>query len=167
MSEFQRKHQVIVDFLAKKQLDALLLQRVSSFAWATCGAASYINTAATEGTASLLVTLKGRYLVTNNIEAPRLEKEEKLAAQGWEVRAGPWYENSPEITRLAGGLRLGADMAFPGAVDVSGEMARLRANLTPEEGQRLRQVGQLSAQAMRSEERRVGKECRSRWSPYH
>src|SRR5256885_4678858 len=24
-----------------------------------------------------------------------------------------------------------------------------------------------SAKAMRSEERRVGKECRSRWSPYH
>ena len=24
-----------------------------------------------------------------------------------------------------------------------------------------------SAQRMRSEERRVGKECRSRWSPYH
>ena len=24
-----------------------------------------------------------------------------------------------------------------------------------------------SAQGMRSEERRVGKECRSRWSPYH
>ena len=25
----------------------------------------------------------------------------------------------------------------------------------------------LSANNMRSEERRVGKECRSRWSPYH
>ena len=25
----------------------------------------------------------------------------------------------------------------------------------------------LSVQASRSEERRVGKECRSRWSPYH
>ena len=25
----------------------------------------------------------------------------------------------------------------------------------------------LSAKASRSEERRVGKECRSRWSPYH
>ena len=25
----------------------------------------------------------------------------------------------------------------------------------------------ISAQAPRSEERRVGKECRSRWSPYH
>src|SRR2546426_12706223 len=25
----------------------------------------------------------------------------------------------------------------------------------------------IAARAMRSEERRVGKECRSRWSPYH
>ena len=25
----------------------------------------------------------------------------------------------------------------------------------------------LAAQQLRSEERRVGKECRSRWSPYH
>ena len=25
----------------------------------------------------------------------------------------------------------------------------------------------ISFQVMRSEERRVGKECRSRWSPYH
>ena len=28
-------------------------------------------------------------------------------------------------------------------------------------------VGDLSLQMQRSEERRVGKECRSRWSPYH
>ena len=28
-------------------------------------------------------------------------------------------------------------------------------------------VGQLHKYAVRSEERRVGKECRSRWSPYH
>src|SRR2546422_2349296 len=27
--------------------------------------------------------------------------------------------------------------------------------------------GRISAAAARSEERRVGKECRSRWSPYH
>ena len=30
----------------------------------------------------------------------------------------------------------------------------------------LRQAG-FTSQAGRSEERRVGKECRSRWSPYH
>ena len=29
------------------------------------------------------------------------------------------------------------------------------------------QVKQVCDDAIRSEERRVGKECRSRWSPYH
>src|SRR2546422_8707450 len=29
------------------------------------------------------------------------------------------------------------------------------------------ELSSLVAQAQRSEERRVGKECRSRWSPYH
>jgi len=52
-----------------------------------------------------------------------------------------------------------------------------------EQAERLRQQGNLAraqdlcrqvvaaqprnAEALRSEERRVGKECRSRWSPYH
>src|SRR5690554_8219093 len=31
----------------------------------------------------------------------------------------------------------------------------------------LNKVGNFLFQAIRSEERRVGKECRSRWSPYH
>ena len=70
------------DLLAKHHLEALLLQRVSSFAWATCGAASYINTAATTGDASLLITPSGRYVLTNNIEAPRLEQELRELSHG-------------------------------------------------------------------------------------
>ena len=31
----------------------------------------------------------------------------------------------------------------------------------------LLEIGQRGNEALRSEERRVGKECRSRWSPYH
>ena len=30
-----------------------------------------------------------------------------------------------------------------------------------------REIRSLASQGFRSEERRVGKECRSRWSPYH
>ena len=33
--------------------------------------------------------------------------------------------------------------------------------------QMLCEVGMVSIAVLRSEERRVGKECRSRWSPYH
>ncbi len=148
MTEFDAKQNVIKQFLADRQLDALLLQRASSFAWATCGAASYINTASSEGAASLLITPAGRYVLTTNIEAPRLEKEEKLLAQGWELRPSPWHAASDELARLTSGLRLGADTSVPGAADLSGELARLRTNLTPEEGQRFREVGQLCAQAM-------------------
>ena len=31
----------------------------------------------------------------------------------------------------------------------------------------MRKMKKVLSLAMRSEERRVGKECRSRWSPYH
>ena len=34
-------------------------------------------------------------------------------------------------------------------------------------GNNLLELTGVSAELQRSEERRVGKECRSRWSPYH
>src|SRR5689334_21629271 len=34
-------------------------------------------------------------------------------------------------------------------------------------GTTLEQLAEIAVAARRSEERRVGKECRSRWSPYH
>ena len=51
--------------------------------------------------------------------------------------------------------RNGATMSADGA----SIRPRFNPSVTPNEGGRKRQ--------RRSEERRVGKECRSRWSPYH
>jgi antitoxin VapB len=150
MAEFDTKQERIHALLAEHQIDALLLQRVSSFAWATCGAASYINTASSTGEAALLITPSRLHLITNNIEAPRLEAEERLAEQGWEFHAAPWYEAAETVARLAGGLKLGSDGQFPGATDVSGALARLRSDLTPEERERFRRLGQLCAGAIQS-----------------
>jgi Xaa-Pro aminopeptidase len=155
VTEFSQKQELIQALLAERKLDALLLQRVSSFAWATCGAASYVNTATTNGEAALLITSSQRYLITNNIEAPRLEQEEKLAAQGWEFLVVPWHEALDTVSELTRGLKLGADGPYPGAVDLSGNLARLRANLTPEEGERFRVLGRLCAEAMDSAVRAV------------
>ena len=49
MNEIQRKLASVRGLLAAHQLDGILLQRVSSFAWLTGGAASYVNTATTTG----------------------------------------------------------------------------------------------------------------------
>ena len=148
MTELETKLNQIDALLKAQGLEALLLQKVSSFAWATCGAASYVNTAVTDGASSLLITPNGRYVLTNHIEATRIEQEEKLAAQGWQMHAGEWYAAQDFVAELAGKLKLGADGAYPQAKDLSGELARLRANLTDEEGQRFRQLGKLCAQSM-------------------
>ncbi len=148
MTELDVKLQRMNEFLAKHNADALWLQQISSFAWATCGASSYINTATNTGLGSLLITPAGRYLITTNIEAPRFEKEEHLAAQGWEFRVAPWYETNEAVAQLTRGLKLAADGPYPGAIDLSGEVAQLRADLTPEEGERFRALSRLCASAM-------------------
>jgi antitoxin VapB len=155
MSDFESKQERIRAFMAERQLDALILQRVSSFAWATCGAASYVNTATTTGEATLFITPSGRHLVANNIEATRLEQEEGLVQQGWQFHVGPWYEAPALDDQLADGPRLGADGPVPGALDLSNDLARLRANLTPVEGQRFRTLGRLCAEAIDSAARAV------------
>jgi antitoxin VapB len=148
MNEFETKQSHMHALLVKHQLDALLLNRVSSFAWATCGVGdSHINTASSNGVASLLITRDARYLITNNIEAPRFEREHQLAAQGWEFSVTPWYRANA-LDELARGKKFGADEAFAGATDLSAEVSNLRANLLPEEGERFRALGKLCAGAM-------------------
>jgi len=156
MNELENKLARIRALLDQRHLDALLLQRVSSFAWASCGAASYINTASTTGEASLLITRAGpRYLITNNIEAPHYAREEGLEAQGWEFRLEPWHRANPAVAELTRGLKLGADLAYPGALDLSTEVARLRVDLLPEEQARMRAVSADSAEALGAAARAV------------
>jgi antitoxin VapB len=155
MSELELKLDRIRRLLRERGLGGLLLARVSSFAWATCGAASYVNTATTFGEATLLITHEARYILTNNIEAERLEHEEQLPANGWEIRASPWHASLPPGEDPAQGLRLGADFPRAGALDLSSEVARLRAELTPEEDERFRRLGRSAADAMGAAIRRV------------
>src|SRR5574341_2314288 len=60
----------------------------------------------------------------------------------------------------------GGDSAFDWAVNLQG-IAKAIVMLHRRDGFRAHQATVDQVQALRSEERRVGKECRSRWSPYH
>lgn len=142
------KLSLIHSLLDRYNAEAILLRRVSSFAWATEGAASYVNTATTEGAASLVITREKRYIATNNIEAPRLQDEEKLAEQGWEFVVSPWATPLKRLNDLVAGKKLISDVPFGAAQDVSADLSRLRARLTPEEGQRLRELGHLCAETI-------------------
>src|SRR5256885_10289806 len=65
-------------------------------------------------------------------------------------------ENLPEI-----GKQLGVAHILEGSVQMSGDGVRVNVQLI-----KVANDSHLWADT-RSEERRVGKECRSRWSPYH
>jgi Xaa-Pro aminopeptidase len=148
MRELELKLQRIDDLLDRHSLKALLLRQASSFAWATCGAASTVNVADSQGLASILIAPHGRYILTDNIEAPRLQEEEHLLEQGWEFRVRPWYEQDGLVDELTQGLELGADCEVPGATDLQAEVARMRAALLPEEVERFRMLCKSSAEAM-------------------
>jgi Xaa-Pro aminopeptidase len=155
MGEITSKLSLLRHLAVRHSLDAILLQRVSSVAWATNGAATYVNTASSKGEATLLVTGDQQYLLTNNIEATRLEKEENLHAQGWNFQLSPWFETEVGTKRLVKGLKLGTDGLYASGVDLSDEIAHLRANLNMEEGKRFRVLGKLCAQAMDAAARAV------------
>jgi antitoxin VapB len=148
MQELQTKLEQMRSLLDAHTVDGLLLRLASSFAWATCGKASYINTASSTGLASLLITRDRRYVLTTNIEEPRIAQEEGLLAAGWEFIAEPWYGGSEATNKLLSGMRLATDLSLPGAVDVSGPLARMRASLLPVEGERFRALGRICADAM-------------------
>jgi antitoxin VapB len=150
VNEISGKLSLLRSLAASHGVDALLLQRVSSVAWATSGAAAYVNTARSEGEAFLLITREKQFLFTNNIEAPRLEKEEGLITQGWEFSIAPWFETNRFFQELMGKMKVAADGIFPGVPDLSIDIAHLRANLTQVEGERFRTLGRLCAQAMAS-----------------
>ncbi len=155
MTELTSKLKRIRDLAAGRGLDGVLLQRVSSLAWLTCGASTYVNTARTEAEATLLVTRDDQHLFTNNIEAVRLEMEEHLKLQGWNFHVAPWYETNTSLRELTAGLRLASDACFPASSDLSSEIAHLRVDLTPPERERFRELGQLCAAAMDAAARSV------------
>lgn len=155
MSEVERKMAAAQELLRTHNLDALVLKRVSSVAWATCGAPTYVNTASDTGVATLVIKEGERHLITSRIEAPRLESEERLVAQGWTFHVGNWYEADRALAQLTVGCRTGCDVQLPGMADLADTVSALRSQLLPEEEARFRELGKLCAEAMKAAVQRV------------
>jgi Xaa-Pro aminopeptidase len=148
MTEFDEKQKRLRNLMDSRDVQAVLLKHSGNFAWMTCGAECFINRADLAGVASLLITPLKRYVLTTNIEAERLAQEEGLAKQGWEIIGSPWYEQKDVVSELTQGMKLAADTCLPNMLDLGQEIAALRSELLPEEGQRYRELGKLCAQAM-------------------
>ena len=174
-NEIREKERRVREFLKSKGLHALLLKRQANFSWMTCGGLNLVGITTEMGVTSLLITENSKFVISNNIEAPRMIEEEGLEKQGFVVRSFPWYEDQEAfvVKELVGDKPVGCDVPFPNAVMLTEEIARLRYSLTPEEQERYRWLGEKASLALEKtvmkakkgekESEVVGRLCKELW----
>src|SRR5215210_7804805 len=112
------------------------LGRPANFAWYTGGADSRVDHVGPEGVAALVVDSDHERVLTSTIEEPRMRSEQ---TPDFEVLSYSWYRGSSSaLKEIVGDIPLGADVAIPGAADVSEDVARIRRTLAPDAVARLR-----------------------------
>ncbi len=138
--------QRIRELMDRRGLGALLLERPANFAWYTNGADNRVDHASPLGVAGVLLTFEDEYIVTNNIEAPRMSGEQ---TPGLEVVEHPWYgDEATAIREVVGDASLGTDFPLEGALEVSDEVAPLRYVLDPDAIESYGRVGADAAAAV-------------------
>ncbi len=174
-SEIHEKERRVKAFLEQKGLSGLLLKRQANFSWVTGGGLNLVGITTELGAASLLITKDAKFVICNNIEAPRMEDEEDLKAQGFTLKSYPWHEDQEAsiIRDVMGTGRLGSDVPFPDSITFAEDIARLRYSLTPEEYERYQWLGETvsiglerTLQQTRKREKEsevVGRLCSALW----
>ena len=119
---------------------ALLLSSPANFAWYTGGADNRVDHGDPVGVASVLLTTDEVYILTNNIEAPRMREEQ---TPEMEVVEHPWYEEPAALLRdLTGGASVGTDFPSTSGPDLSTEISPLRYVLDGDAIENYRDLGE-------------------------
>ncbi len=162
--EIREKERRIRELIQSMGLRAILLKRQANFSWMTGGGLNLVGITTEMGATSLLITGESKFVIANNIEAPRMIREEGLEEQGFTLSVFPWYEDQETavLRELAGDGPVGCDVPFPDTIMLAGEIARLRYSLTPEEVKRYQWLGEkvsLALEKTLSETQSGEKEC--------
>ena len=140
MDEIEIKQERIKKLLYEKSLDGIILAKNSNISWLTGGMENRIVFVGEEGAVKLIV-LKDKILVlTNNIEAERVIKEEGLDKEHFQFIVNQWYERDL-LDGLIRKYRLGGDCYFPEVNNLQEEIKQLRFSLLPGEIKRYRILG--------------------------
>ncbi|MGI9121285.1 MAG: M24 family metallopeptidase [Rubrobacter sp.] len=134
------------ELMDARGVGALLLSTPANFAWYTGGADNRVDHGDPVGVASVLLTGDDAYILTNNIEAPRMREEQTPEI---EVVEHPWHEESTELLReLTGDASTGTDFSSEFGQDLSAEISPLRYVLDDDSVERYRRLGQDTALAL-------------------
>ena len=147
-AELQYKHERILEWMAEREVDSLIIGRHENIAWATAGRVDCrIGVLRETGPAALLFGRDGgRYYITSSNEADRLESEE-FDGLGFVPVIQPWHKNalSESLPSLAGD-RIAADI--PVGTTAATSLLELRGALTQSEIRRYRWLARAASGAV-------------------
>jgi Xaa-Pro aminopeptidase len=150
-TEFQIKRDRIGKYLEKAGADGVVLGRTDHFAWAACGASSYVNTATDNGAASLLYLDGKAVVITNRIEKQRLIDEE-ISSLPVDVDAIPWQQDQAgyALKKYIGDKKVLSDNGFGGLPLLDADFSKLMMDLTEAEVRRYRALGGRAGKALQT-----------------
>jgi Xaa-Pro dipeptidase len=131
---------------------ALLLTTPASVNWRTGGLSDPIDVTASSDPVWVIDADAGSALITNEIEAPRLAHDFRVAEWGWDVLTVPWFDDGARLTQACeyanvAPLELLSDTAGVGR-GVNDELTRARLVLSDAEQEDLRDLGTLAGSAL-------------------
>lgn len=145
------KEKRVRDFIKRQNLDALLLTKQYNFAWYTDGGDNHVVSTSDDGSAALVVTREKKYVITSNIESPRIMEEETGRLE-FESISFDWFKRgfsawtdkdflAQQIEELDAGSSIGSDAFIPGTIFVDDKLINLRLPLSGKEMERFRWIG--------------------------
>lgn len=154
LEEISAKLEFMRQVLAETESVAIRLRGTDWFAWATAGGSNTVLLAAETGVAEVLVTATDAWILTDEIEAQRLQDEQILQDQNssyqWFVH--PWAEGSKRVSFIRdvtnGGKILSDRPSDSLESSLPTSLIEQRRVLLPSEIDRYREVGRLASEAM-------------------
>ena len=140
-------------------LDGAVLSTQAMFSWYTAGGENRVVTASDLGAAAVLATPEADWVLTSNIEAPRLAAEALPAGAGFQVVEFPWSGDDEAIAarlaELAAGRKFVCDAGSWGFPALPEELRALCYRLLAPEVARYQELGRESSYAMEGACRRA------------
>jgi Xaa-Pro aminopeptidase len=152
IEEIALKESRVKNFMQKNSLQGVLLKTQANFCWFTGGGLNEVTVADTLGVTSILVTVDDRYIISDNIEAPRMMEDEGFAKLGFKLVQFEWHSGSEaqEVAKIVDPKLVSCDTTGFEYQCFANEIKALRYTLLQPEIDRYLWLGHKASQAIES-----------------
>lgn len=141
---FRERIKMLRKLIEDEQAEALLISRCDNFAWATLGARNYVTINSEVGNVHLLLVEDSIYILANNIERKRIEREElnEDVLGDAEFAEYMWSKDLWDVLKsFVEGKRLLSDTGWFDSKNISNQLKNLRLVMSEPEIETYRWLG--------------------------